>query len=66
MTGVIEGGWEFVWAAYGVTALVLVVYGVSVGSRLRSESRRWRAREASSPQLSGKSPSPPAHQEASP
>jgi len=21
--GVIEGGWEFVWAAYGVTAAVL-------------------------------------------
>jgi len=38
--GVIEGGWEFVIAAYVVTAVVLGGYGFSVFSRLRSETRR--------------------------
>ena len=38
--GVIEGGWEFVWGAYGVTALALVCYTVSVFARLRAERRR--------------------------
>ncbi len=26
--GVISGGWEFVWAAYGITAAVFVLYGI--------------------------------------
>ncbi|MGH9459376.1 MAG: heme exporter protein CcmD [Thermoanaerobaculia bacterium] len=30
MSGVIEGGWGFVWAAYGATALVLGIYTVSL------------------------------------
>jgi heme exporter protein CcmD len=34
--GYIEGGWEFVWAAYGVTAVVLVAYAVSVFLRYRA------------------------------
>lgn len=38
--GVIEGGWEFVIAAYVVTAMVFGGYGFSVFSRLRSEARR--------------------------
>lgn len=33
--GVISGGWEFVWAAYGITAAVFVLYGISLMSRLR-------------------------------
>jgi hypothetical protein len=33
--GVISGGWEFVWAAYGITAAVFVLYGVSLISRIR-------------------------------
>jgi hypothetical protein len=35
--GVIEGGWEFVWAAYGISAAVLLGYGVSLVLRLRAE-----------------------------
>jgi heme exporter protein CcmD len=38
--GVIEGGWEFVWGAYGVTASVLVLYALSIHSRYRAERRR--------------------------
>ena len=33
--GVISGGWEFVWAAYGITAAVFVLYGISLVLRLR-------------------------------
>jgi len=48
-TGVIEGGWEFVRAAYGVSAAVLLVYGVTLVLRLRSaRARAARAREESS------------------
>ena len=28
MTGMIEGGWEFVWAVYGITWVSLFLYGV--------------------------------------
>jgi hypothetical protein len=34
MRGVIEGGWEFVIAAYAVTAVVLLGYAFSVCWRL--------------------------------
>jgi heme exporter protein CcmD len=40
MTGVVTGGWEFVWAAYGLTTLVLAVYTASVFARYRRERRR--------------------------
>ena len=30
MTGVVEGGWPFVWAAYGITAVILIGYAVSL------------------------------------
>jgi hypothetical protein len=40
MSGMIPGGWNFVVAAYSVTALVLLIYGASVIARLRSETRR--------------------------
>lgn len=40
MTGVIQGGWEFVWAAYGLTAAVLGFYTLSIVARYRSEKRR--------------------------
>ena len=33
--GYISGGWSFVVAAYGWTALVLTVYGISLVVRLR-------------------------------
>jgi heme exporter protein D len=37
MTGTIVGGWEFVWAAYGLTSAVLLIYGVYVVTRIRKE-----------------------------
>ena len=40
MSGMIPGGWNFVVAAYSVTAIVLTVYGVTVIARLRSEIAR--------------------------
>jgi len=38
--GVISGGWEFVWAAYGVSAVILTGYAVSVFARYRAQRRR--------------------------
>lgn len=29
MTGVVEGGWEYVWAAYGITGAGFLVYAIS-------------------------------------
>ncbi len=40
MRGVIQGGWEFVIAAYAVTAAVLLGYATSVFLRWRAERRR--------------------------
>jgi hypothetical protein len=40
MSGVVSGGWNFVVAAYTVTALVLTIYGVTVITRLRDEIAR--------------------------
>lgn len=42
MSGEIHGGWEFVWAAYAVTALFLIGYAAVVISRYRREGRRER------------------------
>lgn len=38
--GVISGGWEFVWAAYGITAAVFVLYGISLVVRLREARKK--------------------------
>jgi CcmD family protein len=35
MTGVIQGGWEFVIAAYTITGIGFVVYGISLIVRLK-------------------------------
>jgi hypothetical protein len=35
MTGVLNGGWSYVVAAYTLTATVFLVYGVSLLARLR-------------------------------
>jgi len=43
--GVIHGGWEFVVAAYTVTAVILLGYALSVHWRYRAERAR-RRREA--------------------
>ena len=45
MMGAIQGGWEYVWAAYGISAAVFVGYSVSVVLRWRSAVER-RARES--------------------
>lgn len=37
MDGVIEGGWSYVWAAYGITWGVLIAYIVSLALRLKGE-----------------------------
>ena len=38
--GVITGGWNFVVAAYSLTAAVFLIYGISLIARLRDEQRR--------------------------
>jgi len=43
MNGIVVGGWEFVWAAYGLTAMALLSYGVMVITRSREERRRAEA-----------------------
>jgi heme exporter protein CcmD len=43
--GVVHGGWEFVWAAYAVSATVLLGYAISIHLRYRAERERAR-REA--------------------
>ena len=35
MTGVVAGGWEYVWAAYGITTGALIVYTISLINRIR-------------------------------
>jgi hypothetical protein len=40
VSGVVQGGWEFVVAAYTVTAAILGAYGASVFLRLRVERQR--------------------------
>ena len=37
MNGVVTGGWAYVWAAYGFTALVLVAYISTVLQRARTK-----------------------------
>ena len=38
--GVVSGGWNFVIAAYTVTFSILAIYGVTLVTRFREESRR--------------------------
>ena len=38
--GVVTGGWNFVIAAYSITAAVLIIYAISLIARLRDEQRR--------------------------
>lgn len=48
MSGVLEGGWEYVWLAYGASAVAFLGYTVSVLLRYREERQR-RARDAVRP-----------------
>ena len=34
MNGLVSGGWAFVWAAYAITAFVLVTYAIRVFTRI--------------------------------
>ena len=43
--GVVTGGWEFVWAAYGFTVVILGGYTASVLHRIRAENARRRAEQ---------------------
>ena len=43
MSGVVQGGMEFVWAAYGITFGALAIYGVTLITRLREEWSRNRS-----------------------
>lgn len=36
--GVVEGGWSYVWAAYGISWFVFVAYAIHVFHRARGES----------------------------
>ena len=40
MSGVLQGGWEYVTAAYAVTAVILLAYVASVVARYRAEAAR--------------------------
>lgn len=35
MNGVIQGGWQFVWSAYGISAFILLFYTATVVVRYR-------------------------------
>ena len=50
--GSVQGGWEFVVAAYSVTAMVLTGYAVSVFLRFRSERTRARREAQRTPEVS--------------
>jgi hypothetical protein len=45
MKGILYGGWEYVWGAYGATAVALVGYTISLFMRYSAERRR-RDRDA--------------------
>jgi len=42
--GTIIGGWQFVWAAYTVTSVAFLIYGVTLITRLRAERSRAAAK----------------------
>jgi heme exporter protein D len=42
--GIVTGGWEFVWAAYGITFLVVGGYAVSLAARLGRGSKKEEGR----------------------
>ncbi|HEY0372091.1 MAG TPA: hypothetical protein VGD79_08810 [Thermoanaerobaculia bacterium] len=42
MNGIVQGGWEFVIAAYSITAIGLIAYTISVVARLREAKRHDR------------------------
>ena len=45
-SGVVQGGWEFVSAAYAVSVVVLFGYALSIHLRYRAERERARRESA--------------------
>ena len=41
--GYVTGGWAFVWAAYGLTGAALLIYGVTLITRLRAARSRAKS-----------------------
>ncbi|HEX6160501.1 MAG TPA: hypothetical protein VF111_10075 [Thermoanaerobaculia bacterium] len=41
--GIVVGGWEYVWMAYGLTFSALAIYGVTLFMKLREEWNRAAA-----------------------
>ena len=50
-SGVIAGGWEYVWAAYSATAVILLGYAASLVARYRAECRRAARERAGVPEV---------------
>jgi len=50
--GYLEGGWEFVYAAYALSAVAFVGYGISVFLRFRAERARARREAPGAPEVS--------------
>jgi heme exporter protein D len=48
-SGVIEGGWEYVRAAYAISVVILAAYVASVVLRYRAEQARRRREEGRGP-----------------
>ena len=46
--GIVVGGWEYVWMAYGLTFSAFLIYGVTLITKLREE--RARAQRDGNPQ----------------
>jgi uncharacterized membrane protein YidH (DUF202 family) len=40
MNGVVTGGWEYVILAWSATAIALIIYGVTLVTRLRDAKSR--------------------------
>ena len=38
--GVVVGGWQYVWMAYGLTFSAFLIYGVTLITRIREERSR--------------------------
>lgn len=42
MSGIVTGGWGFVWAAYGITFAALVAYGLQLAHKVRRSDEESR------------------------
>lgn len=43
--GIVQGGWEFVWLAYGLSAVVVGGYAASVLMRLKQANKKARSEQ---------------------